>query len=113
MVVVVAAVAVAAGVQEGALAEGRQREEANWDDGDGGNVKRKRDNCRARRSEREIKSDGGRAKNRETGTGKVAKEGQGEGETKERREGMRVRWCGSDGGGGSRRSNIQRNVPGG
>lgn len=66
------------------------------------------------RTEQEIKSVGERAKNRETGTGKVAKEGKREREKPETREGMwKRRWGLDGGGGGSRRSNIQRNVPGG
>lgn len=38
------------------------------------NVERKRDNCGVKRSDREIKSDGERAKNRETGTEKVTED---------------------------------------
>lgn len=44
-------------------------------------MKRKIDNCRVRRSDREIKSNGERAKNRETGTEKVTKGGERENTT--------------------------------
>lgn len=78
-------------------------------------MKRKIDNCRVRRSDREIKSNGERAKNRETGTEKVTKGGERENTTVKGEKGCE-RGGGAEvdgGGGGSRRSNIQRNVPGG
>jgi len=58
--------------------------EGRWE-----NTRRKRDNCRTRWSEREIKSDGERAKNTRTGDGEVAKEGRRErdGRRRERRSG--------------------------
>lgn len=70
-----------------------------------------------KRSDREIKSNGERAKNRETGTEKVTKDEERERKGGRKREYDREKGCerggaGVDGGGsGSRRSNIQRNVP--